>query len=535
MSTRIEALPGRGPARWWSVGVRPGWPRYVAGVLVLTAAYYGAAKAGQALRYTASVSAIWPPAGVGIAALYLWGLRWWPGIFLGDLIINLELLFGHHSLPAAALVGQQLGNMAEILVGAALMRRLIGPRAELDRVEQVAGMLAALALGTAISAVAGTLSMLGTGVISLSQVPSFLRTWWLGDLSGALVVVPFMVVWARAPLATLRRVCTWEGGLLLGAVVTVAAIAASTKVTVVYVVFPVLIWAAWRFKAPEATLAVLILAGTTVAMTAHHVGYFSRQEITSRTLGTQLYISVAAITTLLLSAVVSERERSTAALIEAKRHEGEEALEERHRIARDLHDSVSQALFSTILQTRTAEKALRDGQVGPSGSLAHALSAIGELTRTAQSEMRSLIYELRRDPVENGLVAALHECAEDRCEGTALAVGVDGPLGHLPISRDAEAQLFAIGREALTNVVKHARAANASVRVGVEPDRVLLEISDDGCGFDPDRRHSGHYGLETMRGRAADIGGQLSIASAPGLGTLIRVETPVAAAASDGA
>ena len=67
-----------------------------------------------------------------------------------------------------------------------------------------------------------------------------------------------MVVWARAPLATLRRICTWEGGLLLAAVVTLATVAASTSVTVVYVVFPVLIWAAWRFKAPEVTLAVLI-------------------------------------------------------------------------------------------------------------------------------------------------------------------------------------------------------------------------------------------------------------------------------------
>jgi len=149
--------------------------------------------------------------------------------------------------------------------------------------------------------------------------------------------------------------------------------------------------------------------------------------------------------------------------------------------------------------------------------------------------MRSLISELRRDPVEDGLVAALHDCAEERCGGTALAVGVEGPAGHLPISREAEAQLFAIGREALTNVVKHARAANASVRVDVDPDRVLLEIADDGRGFDPDRRHPGHYGLESMRGRATEIGGLLSVSSVAGLGTLVRVETPVAAAATDGA
>src|SRR3954449_5759743 len=162
MSTQIESLPGQPPApRLPLILARPS-VRYLGGVVLLAAAYYGMAKAGQAVRYTGSVSAVWPPAGLGIAALYLWGLRWWPGIFLGDLIINLELLVGHHSLPAAALVGQQVGNMAEILVGAALMRRLVGRRAELDRVEQVTGMLAALAAGTAISAAAGTLSMLGT-------------------------------------------------------------------------------------------------------------------------------------------------------------------------------------------------------------------------------------------------------------------------------------------------------------------------------------------------------------------------------------
>jgi signal transduction histidine kinase len=518
-----------------SVPGRSGWPRYVAGVLALAAVYYGAAKGGQALRYTASVSAIWPPAGLGIAALYLYGLRWWPGVFLGDLVVNLELLVGHDALPLGSLVGQQLGNMAELIVGAVLMRRLIGARAELDRVEQVTGTLLALTIATAISATAGTLSMLGGGVISFSESTTFWRTWWLGDLSGGLTVVPLMIVWARQPAAALRRIGTWEGGFLFLAVATLAVVAVSTSATVTYVVFPVLVWAAWRFKAPGGTLAVLILAGTTIALTAHHVGPFSRQEIDSRTLGTQLYIAVAALTTLLLSAVISERERSTAALIEAKRHEGEEALEERHRIARDLHDSVSQALFSTILHTRTAERALSDREVSPSGPLAQALAAIGELTRAAQSEMRSLIFELRRDPVEDGLLAALGECANHVCAGTTLAVGVDGPVERLPISRDAEAQLFGIGREALTNVVKHAGATTASVRIGVAHDRVVLEIADDGRGFDPERRHPGHYGLESMRGRAREIGAALSISSAAEAGTVIRIETPVASAGHDGA
>src|SRR5918992_5972365 len=109
------------PSRTATRGLR--WPslRYVGGVLLVAAAYYGAAKIGQTLRYTASVSAIWPAVGVGIAALYLWGMRWWPGVLLGELAVNAELLLGDDTFPLGSLVGQQAGNMAEIVVGALLL------------------------------------------------------------------------------------------------------------------------------------------------------------------------------------------------------------------------------------------------------------------------------------------------------------------------------------------------------------------------------------------------------------------------------
>ena len=80
-------------------GLRWPSPRYLAGVVLLAAAYYGAAKVGQMLRYTGSVSAIWPPAGVGIAALYLWGVRWWPGVLLGELLVNGQLLARRQHIP----------------------------------------------------------------------------------------------------------------------------------------------------------------------------------------------------------------------------------------------------------------------------------------------------------------------------------------------------------------------------------------------------------------------------------------------------
>ena len=496
-------------------------------MLLLAAAYYGAAKLGQTLRYTASVSAIWPPVGLGIGALYLWGVRWWPGIFLGELIVNGNLLLDNGAPPFGSLVGQQAGNMAEIIVGAILLRELIGSRAQLDRVEQVGGMLVALGTATAISATVGTASMLAGGVIGGSEVPTFWRTWWLGDSSGGLVVLPLMLVWAQHPLAAWRRIRTWEGAALIVTVTALGAIAVSTNEPVTYMVFPALIWAAFRFGAPGATLSIAIAAGVAIGVTANDVGPFFKQPIDHRTLSTQVYVLVAALTTLLLSAVVSERERSSADLAEAKRHEGEQAAMERQRIARDLHDSVSQALFSTVLHVRTAQKALAEESKAGSGTLDRELDTIGDLTRGAQSEMRTLIFELGRDPVEDGLVAALVEYASRLDDRDGLRIDVEGPRQRIALSRRSETQLFGIGREALANVVKHAGATTAWVTVEALLDRVVVEISDDGCGFDPASKHPGHFGLESMRSRAEEVGGMLIISSRPGQGTVVRVEVPV--------
>ena len=114
--------------------------RDVAGVALLALAYFGAARLGQTLRYTASVSAIWPPVGLGMAMLYVFGLRWWPGIFFGELLVNTQLLLEAGHPPVGSIIGQQAGNMAEVIVGAWLLRRLIGSRAALDTAEQVSRM-----------------------------------------------------------------------------------------------------------------------------------------------------------------------------------------------------------------------------------------------------------------------------------------------------------------------------------------------------------------------------------------------------------
>jgi signal transduction histidine kinase len=237
-------------------------------------------------------------------------------------------------------------------------------------------------------------------------------------------------------------------------------------------------------------------------------------------------IWVAALTTLFLSAVVSERERSARELAEARRTVGARALEERRRIARDLHDSVSQALFSTGLHTRTAQNALAQEGGNPSGRVGRSLGTIAALTKGVQAEVRSLISELRRDPVHDGLVAALagHASAMDTAAG--LTIDVHGPESRIALSELVETQLLAIGREALANVQRHAEASAAHVLVDARRGEVVLQVRDDGRGFDPATGHPGHFGLESMRSRAAEIGGQITIDSAPGAGSLVEVRVP---------
>lgn len=507
-------------------GLRSPLLRYVGGVVLLAAAYYLAAKLGQTLHYTASVAAIWPPVGLGIAALYLWGIRWWPGVLLAEIVVNTELLLDDGTFPIESLLGQLTGNMAEVIVGALLLRRLIGPNAAIDRVGQVGGMLVALGAATAISATAGTVAMVAGGVVVESDAAEFWRTWWLGDTSGGLVVLPLMLAWAHDPFAAWRRVRTPEGAAAIVAVTALSVVAFSTQEAIRYTVFPALIWAALRFGPPGATLSVAITAGVAVGVTANDLGPFSEQPINQRTLSTQLYIWVAALTTLFLSGVVSERERSSRELAEARRTAGARTAEQRQRIARDLHDSVSQALFSAVLHTRTAQKALVQEGGHPSGRVERSLGAIVDLVRSVQSEMRSLIFELHRDPVHDGLVAALARHASDLRASEGLTIDVQGPGPRLVLSELAETHLFAIGREALANVHKHAGASAAHVQVKAQQDQVVLEIRDNGPGFNPAVGHPGHFGLDSMRSRAAEIGGRLTITSTPGSGTLIRVCVP---------
>ena len=201
------------------------------------------------------------------------------------------------------------------------------------------------------------------------------------------------------------------------------------------------------------------------------------------------------------------------------------ASEERAHLARELHDSVTQALFSMTLITRSIELLLERDPA----AAAERLGTLGELQRDALAEMRALIFELRPGSLErDGLVQAIRTHAAAVEGRTGLSIVVD--CTELPerLSLGTEDVLYRIGQEALHNVVKHAGATEARVTVATADGLAILTVEDDGVGFDPAAVQPGHLGIEGMRARAERTGGRLTIDSVPGHGTIIQASLPVA-------
>ena len=198
-------------------------------------------------------------------------------------------------------------------------------------------------------------------------------------------------------------------------------------------------------------------------------------------------------------------------------------LEERQRLARELHDSVTQALYGVSLQAEAATRALTAGDTSP---VAASLTEIRETTHEALGEMRLLLFELRPPLLEErGLYGALQSRLGAVESRAGLVTELQGE-GAERLAPELEQELYRLAQEALNNVLKHAHARHVVVQLDVSPESAILEVADDGVGFEPSLRNDGGFGLRGMHERAARLGGTLQVESAPGQGTRVRVEAP---------
>ncbi len=295
-------------------------------ILLLAVAYALAGKLGLRLAFVnASATAVWPPSGLALAALLVFGYELWPGILLGAFLVNLATAGN-----VTTSIGIAVGNTLEPLIGAYLVNRFARGRYSFDYLQGVFTFaLLAGVLSTAVSPTIGVTSLALGGYAPWTDFGAVWFTWWLGDMAAVLIITPFLLLWSTPHL----RRWNWSQLPELGVLAVVLALggwvvfgglfqAALKNYPLDYLYIPLLVWAAYRFGERETATASVLLLGIAIWGTLHGFGPFVRKSPNDSLLLMQTFMTVNTLTGLALATMVSrqteaeiaERDRVHAAL-----------------------------------------------------------------------------------------------------------------------------------------------------------------------------------------------------------------------------
>ncbi|MCX4844111.1 MASE1 domain-containing protein [Streptomyces sp. NBC_00893] len=275
-------------------------------VLAVAACYYATARLGllqQLVR--GQVTPLWPPTGIAVAALLVFGVRIWSGIALGALGVNITI--GPALLPVLIIAA---GNTAAPVCSYLLLRRA-GFRDELDRLRDALALvfLGALA-GMLISATVGTGALVVSGALPAEEFWRTWSVWWTGDAMGVMVVTPFLLVVRNARLPYRISPARWAEAVALGVcTLGVTLLATDTSASLLFLVSPFLIWAAFRFERAGAASCALAVSTLAILAAGRMTGPFAHGLLTNM-ITLQAFNGTTALTALLLAAVVTERNRT---------------------------------------------------------------------------------------------------------------------------------------------------------------------------------------------------------------------------------
>jgi PAS domain S-box-containing protein len=310
--------------------------RYLLAVTAVAALYFAAAKFGLSLASVhTNVSPVWPPTGIALAAALLFGFRIWPGIFIGALLANLTT-----PVSGGIAIGIAAGNTLEAVVAAAALK-FFQFRNSLDRARDVFKFVVTTAICTMIAATIGNLSLCLGNAASWSAFTSLWMTWWLGDLTGAVTLVPLILTWATAGDHWLPRRRYLEATLLvlLLSISSIVTFGGTAPVSVQYyplsrLMVPFLLWAAFRLGRRGVTVAIPVVSAFAIWGTSHGFGPFIGDTSNESLLMLQLFIATNAVTFLFLVTVVEEKRFS-----EQKRRQDQQRLEANLAITQILAES----------------------------------------------------------------------------------------------------------------------------------------------------------------------------------------------------
>jgi serine phosphatase RsbU (regulator of sigma subunit)/integral membrane sensor domain MASE1 len=304
--------------------------RYVLVTFIVALAYVVFAQIGFSLAFAVrEVTAVWPPSGIAVAALILFGAGAWPGITLGALVAN--LLPGEPPAIAAAIaVGNTLGPLLAVYF---LKRAGFDPR--LERVNDVLKLALLGALGMLVTASNGVFWLAIAGIVPWHNYGIVWRTWWDGDAMGVLLFAPFILTWAMSRTFRFDAAKAIELGFFPIALLVVAWLGFLNNLRLGFLVFPAVIWSGLRFKQRITTTAVVAISIVAIVGSQHEIGPFAGGTLDQRLAYLMTLMAVLSITGLTLGAVTAERE-----LADERRHAAERReLEQAKHIARTLQNA----------------------------------------------------------------------------------------------------------------------------------------------------------------------------------------------------
>jgi two-component system cell cycle sensor histidine kinase/response regulator CckA len=306
-----------------AVLLKSGWalmPRkvpYPAAVAVLATLYFAVAKLGfLAAVAHGVVSSAWPPSGLALVVLLLWGPRYWPGITIGAFLVNAS-----SGVPLAGAAGMGVGNTLEAVAGALLLQRVARFRPSLARLRDVLALaLLAAPLAPTLSATVGVTSLWLSGAIPSRSLGTLWYVWWSGDAIGLLVVAAVLLTWMTTPWVRETVARALEALTLLLILVVLTSLLFLTPFSYVYAIFPFVSWAALRFGPRGAATATLVVSSLAVWYTLNGLGPFVASTPTHNLALLQTFMGLLAVTALVLAALMTERNVAVEALTESEAH-----------------------------------------------------------------------------------------------------------------------------------------------------------------------------------------------------------------------
>jgi len=478
-------------------------------------------------------STFWPANAILLAAFLLAPRRTWWTLLLAVLPAHMiaQLQAG---VPVPTALGWFLTNTSEALVGAFCIARLTRPRNTLDNVR---GVFTFVVFGVMLAPLATSFLDAAAVVItgwSRAFWPLGIERFWTNALA-ELTLVPAIVLWSSNGISWLRRASAaqyLEAALLaVGTVLVVVLVfgfqpfSPSTTPALLYLPLPFLLWAAARFGLGGLSPSLLSVALISIRYTMHGREPFPYVSMAQNVLSLQILLCVVAVPLMFLSAVMAEARRTQDSLRRISGSLIEAQEQERHRIARELHDDVVQRLALLSLELEGVQEDIPD----LASEFRTRIGTLQNETQRITDDVQLLSHELHSSKLEYlGIVEATKVLCKEF--GGRQKVEIDFQSHDVPTALPTELSLslFRVVQEALRNATKHSGVKRFEVRLWGSRGEIHISISDLGAGFNTETAmKSTGLGLTSMQERLRLVHGEISIKSQPGGGTTIHARVPL--------